>query len=109
MTFFLVLALVFGAPASASFELKHVASLKGILRDPTGATLPNAKLELRRGRTVVRTVSTQSDGIYDFGQLLPGKYTIRDLNNAWCAPSVVCAENCQLVSKSNACWVTPIN
>jgi Carboxypeptidase regulatory-like domain len=54
------------------------SSIQGIVTDPTGAVVPNAKVQLRSLATeVVRSSTTGSDGIYHFVSLGPGRYEVK--------------------------------
>jgi hypothetical protein len=54
------------------------AAINGVVRDPTGAAIPNVRVELTNVNTgVVRTTSTNSDGAYAFPSVVPGTYTMR--------------------------------
>ena len=49
-----------------------------VVKDPTGAAIPNARVELTNvGTSVVRTTSTNSDGAYAFPSVVPGVYTMQ--------------------------------
>ena len=51
------------------------AELSGFVKDPTTASIPKAKLELRNRDTGVRIrASTNEDGLYSFASLKPGTY-----------------------------------
>ena len=54
------------------------ANINGVVKDPTGAAIANAKVELASVSTgVVRTSSTNNDGVYVFPNIIPGAYTMR--------------------------------
>ncbi len=54
------------------------ANVNGVVKDPTGAAIANAEVELANVNTgFVRTTSTNSDGAYDFPSIVPGVYTMR--------------------------------
>jgi hypothetical protein len=54
------------------------ATINGVVKDPTGAAVANAKVELASVSTgVVRTTSTNGDGLYVFPNIIPGAYTMR--------------------------------
>jgi len=54
------------------------ANINGVVKDPTGAAVANAQVALTSvGTGVVRTTSTNSDGIYVFLNIIPGGYTMR--------------------------------
>ena len=71
----LILAALTSQPAIAQLA---TASINGVVKDPTGAAIPNAKVELTNVNTaVVRTTTTNSDGAYAFPSVVPGVYTMR--------------------------------
>jgi hypothetical protein len=54
------------------------ATVNGVVKDPSGAAIPNARVELTNVNTaVVRTTTTNSDGAYAFPSVVPGVYTMR--------------------------------
>jgi hypothetical protein len=53
------------------------ASLNGVVRDPSGAVVPKAKISLRAVDTgVVHATVSNNSGEYVFTSLTPGKYTV---------------------------------
>jgi hypothetical protein len=70
-------------PASArdcsvlkEFRLQKAQVIAGTLEDPFGAARSGFELQLLSGMKTVRQVGTSSQGGYDFGEVLPGKYRI---------------------------------
>jgi len=54
------------------------ASVNGVVKDPSGAAIPNAQVVLTNVNTAVaRTTTTNNDGAYDFPSVVPGDYTMR--------------------------------
>jgi hypothetical protein len=54
------------------------ANVNGIVRDPTGAAVAKAQVELTSSDTgVVRKTTTNTDGIYDFPSVVPGTYSMQ--------------------------------
>src|ERR1700694_3802392 len=54
------------------------ATLAGVVRDPTGAVVPQVKLTLRNTvKGTVRVASTDTDGRYSFTSVEPGTYELR--------------------------------
>ncbi len=52
-------------------------SLGGLVTDPSGARVPNAKITLTNQATdISRVASTRASGEYDFASVLPGTYTV---------------------------------
>ncbi len=73
--FFLLFLYGGGAVAAAQSTL---GSINGVVRDPTGALVPNANLVLHREQSNTdRVVTTGSDGQYNAINLQPGTYTVR--------------------------------
>ncbi|HEX4022653.1 MAG TPA: carboxypeptidase regulatory-like domain-containing protein [Acidobacteriaceae bacterium] len=53
------------------------ASLNGVVRDPSGAAIPNAKVVLRNIQTSVEhTTVSNSAGVYSIFSIIPGDYTV---------------------------------
>jgi hypothetical protein len=54
------------------------ANVNGVVKDPTGAAIPNARVGLTNVDTgVVRTTTTTHDGAYDFPNVVPGVYSMQ--------------------------------
>jgi outer membrane receptor protein involved in Fe transport len=54
------------------------ATVNGVISDPSGAAIPNAKVDLTNVNTsVTRTTTANSDGAYLFLNVVPGVYTMR--------------------------------
>lgn len=54
------------------------ANVNGVVKDPTGAAVANAQVELTNVNTgVVRKTSTTTDGIYNFPSVVPGVYSMQ--------------------------------
>jgi hypothetical protein len=52
-------------------------SLTGVVTDPSGAFVPNAKVEIRdSAKGTIQTAKTDGDGVYRFFFLAPGRYTL---------------------------------
>jgi hypothetical protein len=77
---------------SKEFRLQKAQVIAGILEDPFGAVLSGFELQLLSGMKTVRQVTTSSQGGYDFGEVLAGKYRIhvRYGGNPFCAPKIQC-------------------
>jgi hypothetical protein len=62
----------------AAMAQQGTATVNGVVKDPTGAAIPNARVELTNtGTSVVRSTSTNSDGAYAFPSVVPGVYTMQ--------------------------------
>ena len=54
------------------------ATINGVVKDQTGAAIPNARVDLTNVNTaVVRTTTTNNDGVYAFPSVVPGAYTLQ--------------------------------
>ncbi len=74
-----LLSLMAGALAfsSAAFAQSTYGTIHGVVTDPSGAVIASAKVEATNQNTsVVRTVTTNPEGFYEFLSLDPGTYTI---------------------------------
>src|SRR5882757_1882825 len=64
-------------PVSLSAQTASTSTVTGTVSDKTGATIPNAKVELEDVDTKAKTsVTTGSDGSYTFPSVRPGNYSI---------------------------------
>ena len=107
LSFFALLAT---APYSAArnckysnkFTLNHPQAIAGSIEDPSGAVIQEMKMYLLSGKQVIRSVSTDSLGRYDFGMVPVGKYRLRiqDKGDWFCAPAVVC--------RTSTCNIAPM-
>jgi hypothetical protein len=60
-----------------SFGQSFTSSITGVVKDPSGAAVTDAKVELKNvARNDVHDITTQSDGSYQFNNLQPGTYEI---------------------------------
>src|SRR5688572_12022537 len=51
-------------------------SIRGTVRDNTGATVTNATVELTGNAQAARTTNSGADGVYTFADVPPGTYTL---------------------------------
>ncbi len=72
----LVFALVFLLIAAPIFG-QQGRRLDGDVRDPLGALVANAKVDLMQGESVVGTTATGGDGSFHFGLPQAGRYRVR--------------------------------
>src|SRR3979490_1549485 len=74
MTNRLFLLLIFLATLTPELRAQ-TAELSGLVKDPTGAVVPNATIEVRNQDTGIRQLTTtNSDGLYSLPSLKPGNY-----------------------------------
>jgi Carboxypeptidase regulatory-like domain/TonB dependent receptor-like, beta-barrel len=60
------------------FAQIDTGSVVGSVKDPSGAAIPGATVTLKNGATgVVRVVTTNDDGRYQFAAVTPGKYSVQ--------------------------------
>jgi hypothetical protein len=78
MKFAFRVLLVCWVTLSAAFPQTVGASLQGTVFDPSGAVIPNARIEIRGVQTgATRTVTTDEAGRWREPVLLPGEYELR--------------------------------
>jgi hypothetical protein len=64
--------------SGTAFAQLSTASLSGVVRDSTGAVVPNTKVVLRNVATSIEnTTSTNGVGAYLFVDITPGRYTVK--------------------------------
>ena len=64
-------------PLVASAQ-QATANVNGVVKDPNGAAIANAQIELTNVSTgVVRKTSTTTEGIYNFPSVVPGVYSMQ--------------------------------
>jgi hypothetical protein len=74
----LILLGVAGLSSQPAIGQQTNANVSGVVKDPTGASILNARVELTNVNTgVVRTTTTNNDGAYDFPSVVPGDYTMQ--------------------------------
>jgi hypothetical protein len=66
---------VAGLMPPVAMAQQATANVNGVVKDPSGAAIANAQIELTNVDTgVVRRTATNTDGIYDFPSVVPGTY-----------------------------------
>lgn len=74
----LILLGVAGLSSQPAIGQQAAANVNGVVKDPTGAAIPNARVELTNVDTgVVRTTTTNNDGVYNFPNVVPGAYSMQ--------------------------------
>src|SRR6266568_4403828 len=73
----LVLLCLFSLPYTVTAQTLTTGQVLGRLTDPSGATVPQARIELRDTATgSVRATTTDEAGQYTFSQVTPGSYSV---------------------------------
>jgi hypothetical protein len=73
----LMLCLLLGVSTNRAMAQANAALITGEVRDSAGAVIPNAKVSLSNAATgVVTETSTNGSGIYTFGNVTPGDYSL---------------------------------
>ena len=75
---FVVVSLVLSLPIGTSAQVADTASLAGVVRDTSGAVLPGVTVEASSSALIdkVRSVVTDSQGLYRIVALRPGTYVM---------------------------------
>src|SRR6266567_1622691 len=77
-TMLLLVVSIGGLVSPAAVAQQATAAINGVVTDQTGAALPNARVDLTNVNTsVVRTTSTNTNGVYAFPSVVPGAYTLK--------------------------------
>src|SRR3954469_22729299 len=77
LAFALCVSLVAGAPAAFA-QTTGSATLRGTVKDPAGAVVPNASVTLtNEGTKEERKATTNVEGGYVFSAVSPGTYTVK--------------------------------
>src|SRR4051812_21204716 len=58
-------------------------TIRGHVTDPSGASVPSAEVTLSRANGSSRTAMTDVRGVYQFGDVPPGAYTVRVAANGF--------------------------
>jgi hypothetical protein len=73
----IVLFLILAIASTSVFAQSANTSLRGVIKDPTGALVPDAKINLVDNATgLSHSAQTNASGEYQFTQIPPAKYTI---------------------------------
>lgn len=74
----LMLLTIAGGGFQSAMAQQATAAINGVVKDQTGAAIPNARVDLTNVNTaVVRTTSTNGNGVYAFPSIVPGVYTVQ--------------------------------
>src|SRR5258708_2595387 len=69
-------ALVFLVCATVAFAQSDLGSISGFVKDPTGATIPNARVTVTNPTGLTRTATTNESGFYTITNIPPAQYTV---------------------------------
>src|SRR5947207_16007175 len=73
----LIILSIAGWMSPAAMAQQATAAINGTVKDQSGAAIPNARVDLTNVNTaVVRTTSTNNNGVYAFPSVVPGTYTM---------------------------------
>ena len=71
------MVLLCAAALAGAALAQNVGSVKGVVSDPSGASVPAAHVTLTGGREFTKTAETSALGAYEFGAVPAGKYKLR--------------------------------
>ena len=60
----------------SSFAQSDLGSISGFVKDPSGASVPNAKVTVKNQSGLERTATTNESGYYTVTNIPPGLYTL---------------------------------
>src|SRR6202142_2064528 len=66
-----------GTLFAGSLAAQAPANLRGVVTDPSGASVPGATITLTGPNSFVKVAQTYSSGTYSLPGLPPGSYTVR--------------------------------
>src|SRR5579863_860766 len=68
---------LFGLSLAGYLLAQQAGSVNGLLTDPSGTSVPGAKVTLTAtGTKISRSVSTGQDGLYNFSEVNSGEYAV---------------------------------
>lgn len=74
---FMALALGFLFPIAAMAQVDVTGELRGVVRDPSGAVVPGAQVELKDQATgITKDAKSDAEGAFQFFGLTFGKYQV---------------------------------
>ncbi|HZP07086.1 MAG TPA: carboxypeptidase regulatory-like domain-containing protein [Terracidiphilus sp.] len=83
-----VVLTVAGLISPAAMAQQATANVNGVVKDPSGAAIANAQVELTNVNTgVVRKTTTNPNGLYDFPSVVPGLYSMQASASGFAAVS----------------------
>lgn len=70
------IALILALAASLAFAQSDLGAISGFVKDPSGSTVPNAKVTVKNQSGLERTANTNESGYYIITNIPPGLYTV---------------------------------
>jgi predicted heme/steroid binding protein len=70
------IALILALAASLAFAQSDTGAISGFVKDPSGSTVPNAKVTVRNESGLERTANTTDAGYYIITNIPPGNYSV---------------------------------
>jgi hypothetical protein len=69
--------LILCAPGKLSAQTTTSGALAGVITDPEGGVIPDAKIQIEdQAKGITQSAKSGADGLYQFFFLLPGRYTL---------------------------------
>jgi hypothetical protein len=72
----ILIALILALAASLAFAQSDLGAISGFVKDPSGSTVPNAKVTVRNTSGLERTANTNDTGYYIITSIPPGTYSV---------------------------------
>jgi len=72
----ILIALILALAASLAFAQSDLGAISGFVKDPSGSTVPNAKVTVRNTSGLERSANTNDTGYYIITNIPPGTYSI---------------------------------
>jgi len=70
------IALILALAASLAFAQSDLGAISGFVKDPSGSTVPNAKVTVKNESGLERTANTNESGYYIITNIPPGLYSV---------------------------------
>src|SRR6476659_4544434 len=72
----ILIALILAITASLAFAQSDLGAISGFVKDPSGSTVPGAKVTAKNTSGLERQATTSDAGYYIITNIPPGTYTI---------------------------------
>ena len=72
----ILIALILALAASLAFAQSDLGAISGFVKDPSGSTVPNAKVTVRNTSGLERSANTNDTGYYIITNIPPGLYAV---------------------------------